>query len=104
MLDSTKTAIRAIAQADPSVTKEQLDAALDALAGNTAAGLVVAMPTDRVVNRKQAAEILGVKPHTVSDYCRRGWIRPIRLGAKGKIAAGYSLESIRALVEGRAAK
>ena len=104
MLESTKTAIRAIAQADPSVTKEQLDAALDALAGNTAAGLVAPIPTDRVVTRRQAAEILGVKPHTVSDYCRRGWIRPIRLGAKGKLAVGYSLQSIRKLVEGRAAK
>lgn len=61
------------------------------------------MPTDRVVNRKQAAEILNIKPHTVSDYCRRGWIRPIRLGKKGKLAVGYSLESIRALMEGRAA-
>ncbi len=102
MLDSTKTAIRAIAQADPSVTKEQLDAALDALAGNTAAGLVAPVPIDRVVNRKQAAEILNIKPHTVSDYCKRGWIRPIRLGAKGKLAVGYSLESIRTLMEGRA--
>lgn len=104
MLDSTKTAIRAIAQADPSVTKAQIDAALDALAGSTAAGLVAPVPIDRVVNRRQAAEILGVKAHTVSDYCRRGWIRPIRLGAKGKLAVGYSLQSIRELVEGRAAK
>ncbi len=102
MLESTKTAIRAIAQADPSITGPQIDAALDALAGHTAAGLAVAVPTDRVVNRRQAAEILNIKPHTVSDYCKRGWIRPIRLGAKGKLAVGYSLESIRALMEGRA--
>lgn len=104
MLDSTKTAVRAICSTDPSVTKAQIDAALDALAGNTAAGISVATLTDRVVNRRQAAEILGVRLHTVSDYCRRGWIRPIRLGAKGKLAVGYSLESIRALVEGRAAR
>ena len=104
MLDSTKTAVRAICSADPSITGPQIDAALDALAGNTAAGIAVPFPTDRVVNRRQAAEILGVKAHTVSDYCRRGWIRPIRLGAKGKLAVGYSLESIRALMEGRAAK
>ena len=102
MLDSTKTAVRAVCMADPSITGPQIDAALDALDGQTAAGLAVALPTDRVVNRKQAAELLGVRPHTVSDYCRRGWIRPIRLGAKGKLAVGYSLESIRVLVEGRA--
>lgn len=104
MLDSTRTAVKAVCMADPSITGPQIDAALDALAGNTAAGIAVPLPTDRVVNRKQAAEILNIKPHTVSDYCRRGWIRPIRLGAKGKLAVGYSLESIRALMEGRAAK
>ena len=104
MLDSTKTAIRAIAQADPSVTKAQIDAALDALAGNTAAGIAVSVPTDRVVNRRQAAELLNCRPHTISDYVRRGLIRPIRAGKMGKLSLGYSLESIRALMEGRAAR
>ena len=102
MLNSTRAAVKAVCMADPSITGPQIDAALDALDGRTAAGIAVPLPVDRAISRRQAAEILGVRPHTISDYCRRGLIRPIRLGAQGKIACGYSLESIRALMEGRA--
>ena len=103
MLPSTKTAVTAILRADPSITKAQSQAALDALEGRTAAGLAVDAPTDRALTRRQAAEILGVKPHTVSDYARKGLIKAFRFGAQGKLASGYSAESVRALLErGRA--
>lgn len=95
MMQSTKAAVMAILRTDPSITREQANAALDALEGRTAAGLAVDAPTDRALTRRQVAEILGVKPHTVSDYARDGKIKAFRFGDKGKRAAGYSAESVK---------
>lgn len=104
MMEHTRKAVEAILAADPSITNAQAKAALDALEGRTSAGLAVDAPTDRALTRRQAAEILGVKPHTVSDYARKGLIKAFRFGAKGKLASGYSAESVRTLLErGRAA-
>lgn len=98
MMQSTKTAVVAILRADPSITRERANAALDALEGRTAAGIAVDAPTDRALTRRQAAEILGLKPHTVSDYARKGLIKAFRFGANGKRASGYSAESVRKLL------
>lgn len=99
MMPSTRTAVLAIVRTDPSITREQANAALDALEGRTAAGLAVNAPTDRSLTRKQVAEMLGVKPDTVTLYVRKGLIKAFRFGAHGKIASGYSAESVRALLE-----
>ena len=104
MMEHTKKAVEAIIAADPSITREQAKAALAALDGRTAAGIAVDAPTDRALTRRQAAEILGCKPHTVSDYARRGLIKAFRFGEKGKQASGYSAESVRALLERRHGK
>ena len=40
MMRHTKAAVAALLEADPSVTQEQAKAALDALAGRTASGLL----------------------------------------------------------------
>ena len=94
-MEHTRKAVEAILAADPSITKGQAKAALDVLTGRTAAGLAVDAPTDRALTRRQVAEILGVKPHTVSDYARDGKIKAFRFGDKGKRAAGYSAESVK---------
>lgn len=99
MMQSTKTAVVAILRADPSITREQANAALDALEGRTAAGVAVAAPTDRALTRRQVAEIMGVDRATVSRYARNGLIKAFRFGAKGKLASGYSAESVRKLLE-----
>lgn len=99
MMAHTETAVLAILRADPSVTPETIRAGMDALKGKTAAGFAVDAPTDRALTRRQAAEILGVKPHTVSDYARKGLIVPFRFGADRKRACGYSAESVKRLME-----
>ena len=99
MMQSTKTAVVAILRADPSITREEANAALDALEGRTAAGVAVDAPTDRVLTRRQVAEIMGVDRATVSRYARKGLIKAFRFGEKGKLAKGYSAESVRALLE-----
>jgi len=100
MLPSIETATRALWKTDPSITPEQAQAAMDALTGQTVAGLAVPVPIDRALTRQQVAEMLAVKPHTVSDYARKGLIKAFRFGAKGKLASGYSAESVRALLSG----
>ena len=99
MMQSTKTAVLAIIRTDPSITREQANAALDALEGRTAAGVAVDAPTDRALTRRQVAEIMGVDRATVSRYARKGLIKAFRFGAKGKLASGYSAESVRKLLE-----
>ena len=99
MMDTIKAATLALWNSDPSITKEQKKAALDALSGRTAAGLAVDTPTDRALTRRQVAEILGVTPHTVSAYVRKGLIKAFRFGEMGRLAKGYSAESVRALME-----
>ena len=104
MLPTIETATRALWQSDPSISEAQVKAALDVLKGRTSAGLVVSAPIDRALTRQQVAELLNVKPHTVTDYVRKGLIRAFRFGAKGKLASGYSAESVRELMEGRREK
>ena len=99
MMEHTRKAVEAILAADPSITRGQVKAALDVLAGRTASGLAVDAPTDRALTRRQAAEILGVTPHTVSDYARKGLIKAFRFGAQGRNASGYSAQSVRDLLE-----
>ena len=99
MMQSTKTAVLAIVRTDPSITSEQAKAAMDALEGRTSAGLAVEAPTDRALTRRQVAEILGVCNATVSRYCKAGLIKPLRFGEQGKLASGYSSESVRALLK-----
>ncbi len=99
MMQSTKTAVAAILRTDPSITREQANAALDALEGRTAAGLAVDAPTDRALSRRQVAEMLGVCPDTVTRYAHAGLRKEFRFGAKGKVARGYSAKSVRALLE-----
>ena len=99
MMHSTKTAVLAIVRTDPSITREQANAALDALEGRTAAGLAVDAPTDRALTRRQVAEMLGVCTDTVTRYANAGLIKAFRFGVKGKLASGYSAESVRKLLE-----
>ena len=99
MMQSTRTAVLAIVRTDPSITREQAKAAMDALEGRTSAGLAADAPTDRALTRQQAAEILGVKPDTVTLYARKGLIKAFRFGEMGRLASGYSAESVRALLE-----
>lgn len=96
MLKSTKTALVAMMGVDPSISKPQADAALAILSGESAAGLTNPEPIDRALSREAVAQLLGVSKRTVTQYARCGVIRPLRFGAGGKRAVGYSEMSVRA--------
>lgn len=98
MLDSTKNAIRAICSADPSVTREQLDAALDALASSVQ---IERAPLDPIVSVQDACKLCGGKDrHTLLSWSRRGLIEAVRTGKDGGRVTGYLQSSIRRFLNG----
>ena len=100
MRSATKDAILALLAADLTATKAEREAIAAALAGKPAPAQTQA-PMDRVLSRQEAARILGVQPHTITDYARQGRIRAVRCGRKGARAVGYSAASVQALMEGK---
>ena len=99
MLTTTEKAIEAIAAADPSIDRARLREGLRVIAGEISAP-VPGCADDRAISRAEAAQILGVSPTMISEYARRGLIRPIKLGAVGARALGYSRQSVMALLAG----
>ena len=96
-------ATRALWKSDPSITPEQAKAALDVLTGK--ADIPIEERGKRVMDysmsRDEVAKVLNVRPHTVSDYVRKGLIRAFRFGAKGRLASGYSAQSVNDLLAGK---
>jgi len=103
MLDTTKTAIKAMCAADPSITPAMLNHALQILDGKTATALTNPEPMDRILTRRQVAEIMHKDVRTVSVYARKGKIKKICCGENGERASGYSEQSVRELMSGKAA-
>ena len=99
MTDSTKAAVTAILRADPTVSKDQLSGAVRLLEGKGKCGKSSAeVLRDRSLTRKQVAEILGVKPNTVTVIASRGLIGKILTGKDQKRAIGYSERDVMALI------
>ena len=99
MLATTQKAIETVAMMDPSIDRVRLMEGLRVIAGEVPA--MTDAEDDRPVSRSEAARLLGVCPQTVCLYARRGIVRPIRLGAVGARASGYSLRSIREAIAKR---
>lgn len=99
MLATTQKAIETVAMMDPSIDRAQLVEGLRVIAGEVPA--MTDGEEDRPISRKEAARLLGVCPQTVCLYARRGILRPIRFGATGARASGYSLRSVREAIANR---
>lgn len=93
-------AIRGLMASDGSITPQQSHAVIEILTGKAALPIEerIKAIVDYSMSRDDVAKVLNVKPHTVSDYVRKGLIRAFRFGAKGKIASGYSAQSVRELM------
>lgn len=102
MMQSTQTAIRAIAATDPSITPEQLRAGFEALSGKTASGLIDGAPIGRALSPKQVAEIIGCTKKTVLAYARRKLIQPIGTADSRGYFRRYSEKSVREFISGDA--
>ncbi len=95
MLGTTRQALAAILATDPSVTKEQREACLIALASSAVAANTIA----RIIRRDEAAKLLGVGVKRVDQLARAGVL--VRVTVTGcKRAIGFSEASLRAITEG----
>ena len=101
MLKSTQDAIKAICAADPSINAAQVKAALAELSGEGIREMQ-GEPPPRAYSRKQVSALLNVSTRTITQYARRGLLRPIYSGAGGKRAQFYTGESVTALLSGKA--
>lgn len=94
MTSNTQTALKAIIEADATITKEEAKAALGALTKKP----TDADAGDRVLTRAEVAALLGKSVKAVDVYGRRGIIRRVYLtngGTGGKVQAqGYSRNSV----------
>ena len=95
-MKTTETAVRAICAADPTLTPEQIDAAITALTNKPK------QTAPRAYSAKEAAGLLGVSRRTVRAYARRGLLTPIRAGSKGARAHAYTGASVEKLLSGGA--
>lgn len=99
MLKSTRDGVRAICAADPSLSTAQVNAAILELDGKGNALPINTSVADRVLSRKQTADLLHVSLSTLSQYAKRGLLKSVRLGSKGIRANGYTESSVRKLIE-----
>ena len=100
MLENTKDAIRSVCKIDPTITEEQVDAALAELEGRNTKE-TQAKELFHVFTREQVAELLGVTCKTVTSYAKRGLLVPLYMGVGGMRARAYTSESVKALLSGR---
>lgn len=98
MLATTRQALSAILQADPSISIEQRKAFLEsALQPPNAAARI-----GRVIRREEAGRLLGVSPKRVDQLARAGILKRIVVPGTSR-SIGISEASIRAITEGSAA-
>ena len=103
MTPATKTAVAAILKADPTITTEQVQAALEAASGTTTPNAI--LPLARAVRPKDAAAALGVCPRTLRRYANAGLLKPVFRGTgKNRRAVAYTADSINAFVNGKGAE
>ena len=101
MLPSTKTAVTAVLNADPSLDHNQIKAALSVLDSKTNAKTYDTPP--RILRRPEVARLFGVTPKRIDQLALQGLLKRIYLPGTKK-ALGYSEESIRAITSEKGAK
>lgn len=99
MLTSTKDALRAILGADPTIPDETKETWRKAIAADTPPSADAPVP--RMVSHAEAGKLLGVTRQTLGRYVRSGLLARVKTCGGGR-SRGYTLESVHALLEGRA--
>lgn len=103
MLKHTETALRAILENDPSMTPDQVRAAIQAANGTRPEGITDARPVDTILKPGEVATILKTSTRNVSRYARAGVLRRVRFPGASR-ALGYSADSVRAFMAGKVPK
>lgn len=99
MIQATETALRAILNADPSMTPELINATIRTAKGK-GQGIAEREPLDRPMKPREVAKHLGKTSRMIGEYCRRGLLRRITLpGCKRSL--GISEQSVRDFLAGK---
>ncbi len=97
MLDTTLQAIKAILQADATISREERQIILKILQTGS---MKQKSTGDRVVTRSEVASMLGGKSLRYVDYlAAEGKIRKVQVKGKQR-GIGFSYESVQALISG----
>ena len=100
MLAHTEKALRAILEADPSMTPDQIKAAINAANNSRPEKITDTRPVDTILKASEVAEILKCTPRNVARIGRLGLLR--RVTPPGfRRALGYSADSVRAFMAGK---
>ena len=104
MLPTTANAVKAMLQADPSLTPDDRRSILASIQ-NHGKDLAANSPTDRtpqLITRKQAASMLGRSPRLIDLLANAGTLPRVTLPGRTR-AAGFRKSDVVSLIEGRAA-
>lgn len=98
MIQATETALRAILNADPSMTPELIKSTIRTAKGK-GGEIDEREPIDRPLKTAEVAKLMGKTQQQVRLYCRRGFLR--RVQPKGFTRPiGISEQSVRDLMAG----
>lgn len=95
MNQTTKNAIMTLASADPSISREQLQIAMEAFTRKPQpVPVVTSGALDRLLSNEEVGRILGKSKKTIERYARTGLLR--RVIRKGGVrATGIAESSVR---------
>ena len=98
MTEQTRCVVLAALNGDSSVTPELARAAIAVLEGSSVPGAASA-PQDRVISRKEAAQLLGRTTRTVDALGKSGVLRRVKMGSR-KRSFGILASSLVAAMRG----
>lgn len=99
MIQATETALRAILNADPSMTPELISATIRTAKGK-GQGITEREPLDRPMKTAEVARHIGKTAQMVREYCRRGLLRRITPPGFTR-PVGISEQSVRDFLAGK---
>lgn len=97
MQNQTEAVITACIESDPTIKKDMAFAALAILRGE---GFGEPPTDDVIISRNAAAKELRVTPVTITNWCKQGLLKPVRVPGRFK-ALGVLKSSIDAIKYGR---
>jgi len=100
MLPHIEKAVRSILETDPSVTPEQIKAAISAASGKKPTAITDERPVDTILKLQEVARLLKTSDRNVSRYGRLGILRRVKAPGASR-ALGYSADSVRAFMAGK---
>ncbi len=98
LLDTTKTALTSILKCDPNMTPQR-GKEIVRFACQDPAHAPNEKAIERIVRRREAAELLSVTPRCIDNWATSGLLHKVMLPGRTR-AAGFRLSDVEALMTG----